>query len=99
MRHVRNHDARVRAIIAALERRKRKRKLMDMNSAIPNKYKPAIGLIVSIAVAILAVMVEWQDMGAGFTRWTGRIFAILVVLSNLFGLKVNNPKQENPNAR
>ncbi len=63
-----------------------------MNNLIPDEYKAWSGLIISLVVAVLAVAMEWQDLGPVFTQWTGRVFALLVVLSNVLGLKVSNPK-------
>lgn len=63
-----------------------------MTDLIPHKARAIAGLIVTLLVAVLAVAMEWQDMGPEFVRWTGRGFAILVVVSNVLGFKVTTPK-------
>ena len=63
-----------------------------MHDLIPEKYKAIAGLVISLVVAVLAVAMEWQDLGQSFTVWAGRVFAILVVVSNVLGLKVSNPR-------
>jgi len=35
-----------------------------MNDIIPERYKAIIGAILTVIVAVLAVVGEWQDMGA-----------------------------------
>lgn len=63
-----------------------------MTDLITDKYKQRAGLVITLVVAVLAVAMEWQDMGKTFTLWAGRSFAILVVVSNVLGLKVAAPK-------
>lgn len=63
-----------------------------MTDLIPPKARKIAGLVITLIVAVLAVAMEWQDMGAEFTRWTGRAFAMLVVVSNVLGLNVSAPK-------
>jgi len=63
-----------------------------MDNMIPDNYKRWAGLIISLVVAVLAVAMEWQDMGPTFAVWAGRAFALLVVVSNVLGLKVSNPR-------
>jgi hypothetical protein len=63
-----------------------------MNDLIPAKYKATIGIIVTILVACLAVVIEWQDLGAEWVRWTSRAFALTTVISNVLGLPIVAPK-------
>jgi hypothetical protein len=63
-----------------------------MSDLIPPKARKIAGLIVTLIVAVLAMAMEWQDMGPEFVRWCGRAFAVLVGVSNVFGLSVTAPK-------
>ena len=63
-----------------------------MTDLISPKARKIAGLVITLIVAVLAVAMEWQDLGSEFVRWTGRVFAILVVVSNALGLSVTTPK-------
>lgn len=63
-----------------------------MSDLIPSRAKQWAGLIVSILVVTLAGMAEWADMGTTFVQWTGRLAALLVVISNVLGLSVPSRK-------
>jgi nicotinamide riboside transporter PnuC len=63
-----------------------------MNDLIPERFKAWAGLIVSLIVAVLAIAMEWQNLGPQLSVWLPRCFAILVVVSNVLGLRVINPK-------
>lgn len=68
-----------------------------MNELIPEKYKAILGMIVSIVVGVLAIVGEWADLGPDWVLWTGRSFALIVVVSNILGLRIANPEAK-PNA-
>lgn len=63
-----------------------------MTDLISPRARAIAGLIVTLAVIVLAGMMEWQDMGTEFVRWASRAFAILVAASNVLGLNVSVPK-------
>ncbi len=63
-----------------------------MTDLIPPRARKIAGLVITLIVAVLAVAMEWQDLGHEFVRWTGRAFAVLVVVSNVLGLNVSAPK-------
>ena len=69
-----------------------------MYELIPEKYKAIIGMIVSVVVGVLAIAGEWVDLGPEWVKWTGRSFALIVVVSNILGLRIANPKAVKPNA-
>jgi len=63
-----------------------------MYDLIPDEYKARTGQIVSLLVAVLFIASTWGDVGPVFVLWTGRAFGALVILSNVLGLKIVNPK-------
>lgn len=63
-----------------------------MNDLIPEKYKAWLGLLMSLIVAVLAIAMEWQDLGPMLKLWLPRVFAVLVVVSNVLGLRLTNGK-------
>ncbi len=63
-----------------------------MTDLIPPKARKLAGIIITLVVGLLAMTLEWQDMGPEYIRWAGRVFAALLVVSNVFGLSVTSPK-------
>ncbi len=58
----------------------------------PREWRATAGLIVTHLVSVLALAMEYKDLGASWQLWTTRALAVIVVVSNVLGLKVVTPK-------